>query len=174
MPHAIQPDGLSINLLPYQLQGLQWLLEHESPVLPENMDQSVQFWKRSSVRSGAYINTATMFSQNEPPHLASGGILADDMGLGKTVQMIGLMLSDSERHNESQQEESGTLIVAPLSVMSNWEQQIEAHIQPERALKVHRFHGAGKGKKAELNSFDVVITSYGKYSIATRRKIGLM
>lgn len=168
MPQAMQPEGLSISLLPYQLQGLKWLLEHESPVLPVNTDQSVQFWKRSSVHSGLFINTATMFSQNDPPHLASGGILADDMGLGKTVQMISLMLSDLEKHSESQLEESGTLIVAPLSVMSNWEQQIEAHIRPERALKVHRFHGAGKGKKAELNSFDVVITSYGEYSIATK------
>lgn len=161
MPKGAQPQGLSIELLPYQLQGLHWLLQHENPMLPANADEIVQFWKRSAVHVGWYINTATKFSQKEPPHLASGGILADDMGLGKTVQMISLILADSEEVGQKISAESGTLIVAPLSVMSNWEQQMQSHIKPENALKVHRYHGSGKGKKLELNNFDVVITSYG-------------
>jgi len=162
MPKGVQPQGLSIELLPYQLQGLYWLLQRENPMLPADADETVQFWKRSAVHAGWYINTATKFSQKEPPHLASGGILADDMGLGKTVQMISLILADLEKGCQTKSAESGTLIVAPLSVMSNWEQQMRSHIKPENALKVHRYHGAGKGKRLDLNSSDVVITSYGK------------
>lgn len=164
MPKATQPTSLSIELLPYQLQGLHWLVEHENPVLPvKNDDEPVQFWKRSSVHLGYYINTATRFSQKETPHLASGGILADDMGLGKTVQMISLILTDIERPKKLKTIERGTLIVAPLSVMSNWEQQIRCHVKAECALTVHRYHGSGKGKKLDLNNFDVVITSYGMF-----------
>ncbi|KAF8429565.1 helicase SWR1 [Tirmania nivea] len=173
MPKGVQPQGLSIELLPYQLQGLHWLLQHENPMLPANADESVQFWKRSAVHAGWYINTATKFSQKEPPHLASGGILADDMGLGKTVQMISLILADFEKVGQKISVERGTLIVAPLSVMSNWEQQMRSHIKPGNALKVHRYHGTGKGKKLDLNNFDVVITSYGnEFDAFTKNKSG--
>lgn len=92
-----------------------------------------------------------------------GGILADDMGLGKTLQMISLILADKEKRGAATSTESGTLVVAPVSVMSNWEQQIQTHIKPDCALKVHRLHGAKKGNQIDLNTFDVVVTSYGKY-----------
>ncbi|KAF8460516.1 SNF2 family N-terminal domain-containing protein [Kalaharituber pfeilii] len=158
MHMASQPSSLSISLLPYQRQGLQWLLEHESPKLPTQPGEVVQFWKVSPMRAGTYINVATNFVPKEPPALVSGGILADDMGLGKTVQMISLILSDIEKKGKSV-ECAGTLIVAPVSVMSNWEDQLQKHIKPENALSVRRYHGAGR--KGDLISQDVVITSYG-------------
>lgn len=34
MPMADQPEGLKSTLLPYQRQGLAWMLEKENPVLP--------------------------------------------------------------------------------------------------------------------------------------------
>lgn len=34
MPMADQPERLSSTLLPYQRQGLAWMLEKENPVLP--------------------------------------------------------------------------------------------------------------------------------------------
>jgi SWI/SNF-related matrix-associated actin-dependent regulator of chromatin subfamily A3 len=34
MPMADQPEGLKSSLLPYQRQGLAWMLEKENPVLP--------------------------------------------------------------------------------------------------------------------------------------------
>ena len=48
------------------------------------------------------------------------GVLADDMGLGKTVQALALMLKIKK--------EQGTvpsLVVAPTSVLPNWEREIE-------------------------------------------------
>lgn len=42
----------------------------------------------------------------------SGGILCDEMGLGKTIQMIGLL---------KESDEPSTLLVAPLSVLVQWE-----------------------------------------------------
>ena len=52
--------------------------------------------------------------------LGVGALLADDMGLGKTVQLLAL---------EALRREAGprppTLIVCPLSVLGNWQREIE-------------------------------------------------
>jgi hypothetical protein len=41
--------------LPYQLQGLAWLVGMEHPKLPEG-DEVRQFWTK---KAGIYLNTAT-------------------------------------------------------------------------------------------------------------------
>ena len=128
----------------------------ESPKLPaESSTDVVQLWKRSTVRPGHYMNIATNFSTAHAPSLASGGILADDMGLGKTLQVIGTILEGGT---------GSTLIVAPLSVMSNWSQQIERHVKSEHALKVMTYHGSGRKSMSpkQFSEYDVVITTYGK------------
>jgi SWI/SNF-related matrix-associated actin-dependent regulator of chromatin subfamily A3 len=81
LPMVEQPKELATNLLPYQRQGLQWLLDHESPNLPKG-DDVVQMWKKNGK---LYSNIVTNFSFTKAPDLASGGILADDMGLGKLL-----------------------------------------------------------------------------------------
>ncbi|RAL66145.1 hypothetical protein DID88_005817 [Monilinia fructigena] len=54
-----------------------------------------------------------------------------------------------------------TLLVAPLSVVSNWEDQIKAHVKPG-ALKYYIYHGANRIKDVKkLSEYDVVITTYG-------------
>jgi SWI/SNF-related matrix-associated actin-dependent regulator of chromatin subfamily A3 len=155
MPMAEQPLDLISTLLPYQLQGLAWLLEKEHPVLPAlGSTDVVQLWKRSAERSNAFTNIATQFSTATPPVLAKGGILADDMGLGKTLQIISLILEGSA---------GTTLIVAPVSVMSNWVQQIDRHVKKERNIKVLTYHGSNRKRMThrEFGEYDVVITSYG-------------
>lgn len=82
MPMADQPQELATILLPYQRQGLKWILDHESPELPKDKDDVVQLWKRAGK---VYTNIATNFSFSKAPELASGGLLADDMGLGKSI-----------------------------------------------------------------------------------------
>jgi SWI/SNF-related matrix-associated actin-dependent regulator of chromatin subfamily A3 len=158
MPMADQPSDLSSTLLPYQRQGLQWMLEKENPVLPAaGTKDVVQLWKRHPVRQNAFQNVATNFSTSTPPKLARGGILADDMGLGKTLQVISVILQGTP---------GTTLIMAPVSVMSNWVQQIERHVKKERGLKVLTYHGSNRKKMThnEFSQYDVVITSYGTLS----------
>ncbi|KMU90685.1 DNA repair protein RAD5 [Coccidioides immitis H538.4] len=92
MPMAECPASLSTELLPYQRQGLAWMLDKESPQLPGvGREDVVQLWKR---QAQAYKNIATGYVTNQAPPLASGGILADDMGLGKPIQTISLILAD--------------------------------------------------------------------------------
>jgi len=155
MPMADQPKGLSSTLLPYQRQGLAWMLEKENPVLPaQGSKDVVQLWKRDQTRANAFQNIATMFTTAEIPKLARGGILADDMGLGKTLQIISVILQGCP---------GTTLIMAPVSVMSNWVQQIERHVKKETPLKVLTYHGSNRKKMThrEFSEYDVVVSSYG-------------
>lgn len=154
MPLADQPAMVATVLLPYQRQGLQWMLDHESPKLPTgNSDDVVQLWKHSR---GIYTNIATSFSVSEPPILASGGIIADAMGLGKTLQTISLIVADPYKSREP------TLVICPLSVMSNWSGQAAYHIKTKHQLRVLTYHGQGnKGlTPQQFQDYDMVITTY--------------
>jgi len=42
-----------------------------------------------------------------------------------------------------------TLIVCPLSTVSNWEEQIRQHVHPNSNLKVYIYHGSGRSQRAE-------------------------
>ncbi|SMR50835.1 unnamed protein product [Zymoseptoria tritici ST99CH_1E4] len=156
MPLASQPKGIKTSMLPYQLQALRWLLEHETPALPgPGTDESVQLWTRSN---GGYTNLASNFTTIQAPPLASGGILADDMGLGKTLEMISLIVADAEKFGRGT-----TLVVAPLSVMSNWTTQIDAHVKQSSKMSCYTYHGTGRVDSMAAEDFanyDVVLTTY--------------
>ncbi|BAE61932.1 unnamed protein product [Aspergillus oryzae RIB40] len=161
MPMADRPAALSTELLPYQRQGLAWMIEKENPTLPAaGSEDVVQLWKRKDNR---FTNIATNFSTSIAPPLASGGILADDMGLGKTIQIISLILANSAPKTPGYSKT--TLIVAPVGVMSNWKNQIQDHTHSESAPQVHVYHGTGKKEAANLDQYDVVVTSYGALAL---------
>lgn len=164
MPMAPQPDDLKSTLLPYQLQGLAWMTAKENVKLPPvGSKEVVQLWQRKSAT--VYMNLASSFATSTPPHLISGGILADDMGLGKTVQIISLIVSEGL-------ENGPTLIVAPVSVLSNWEQQIKFHVKEDKQPDVLVYHQSqGKTMSAsELKRYHVVITTYGMLSSEAKTK----
>jgi SWI/SNF-related matrix-associated actin-dependent regulator of chromatin subfamily A3 len=165
MPMVNTPAGLSTQLLPYQRQGLAWMIKQEMPSLPEQGSEPiVQLWKRDSK---GFVNVATNYSMSKEPPLASGGILADDMGLGKTIQVISLIMTNAAPLNEGSSK--STLIIAPVGVMSNWRNQINDHAKPECAPSVLIYHGTCKKEMAKkLGNYDVVITSYN--ALATEHK----
>ncbi|KAL4729593.1 hypothetical protein ACLX1H_004013 [Fusarium chlamydosporum] len=152
MPMAEQPGDLKAQLLPYQLQGLAWMTSKEKPQLPaEGSQDSVQLWLQQSKKK--FFNIASGFITGAAPKLLSGGILADDMGLGKTLQIISLILTGGK---------GPTLIVAPVSVMSNWSQQIQRHVRGDKQPNILTYHGSEKATAKQLQGYDVVITSYGR------------
>ncbi|KAL1912235.1 hypothetical protein Sste5344_002068 [Sporothrix stenoceras] len=58
----------------------------------------------------------------------------------------------------------GTLLVCPLSTITNWEEQIKQHLEPD-SLKYHIYHGQNRIKDIDqLSEFDLVITTYGSVS----------
>lgn len=76
-----------------------------------------------------------------------GGCLADDMGLGKTIQTISLL--EAIQHEVQQ-----VLIVCPVSILWNWQQEI----QKFSTLDAELYYGESRS-----NSFNkkIIITSYG-------------
>lgn len=153
-------EGLKVKLLPHQIDGVNWMCDKE---------------------------TGQKKTKGVHP---KGGILADDMGLGKTVQSIALILSNprppKEKELERKDEEAdaeedtkkvenkrtlppevdkGTLIVAPLALIKQWESEIDAKVEDSHKLRVCVYHGAGRSKYADnLKDYDVVITTYGTLS----------
>lgn len=134
------------------LKGLAWMTAKENPQLPaEGSKEPVQLWLQQSKKK--FYNVASGFVTSTAPKLLSGGILADDMGLGKTLQIISLILTGGK---------GPTLIVAPVSVMSNWSQQIKRHVRGDKQPNILTYHGSEKATAKQLQTYDVVITSYGR------------
>jgi len=88
-----------------------------------------------------------------------GGILADDMGLGKTVQAIALLLREKEQLGGRLP--APTLLVAPTSVVANWEREVR-RFAPDLTVLVHQGAGRVRGDDVAeaIRGADLVLTSY--------------
>ncbi|WP_437626958.1 DEAD/DEAH box helicase [Sorangium sp. So ce1151] len=75
--------------------------------------------------------------------LGLGACLADDMGLGKTVQLLAFLVG---RRSAAPGDARPTLLVAPTSVVGNWEREA-ARFAP--ALPLVRHHGEERARSAE-------------------------
>lgn len=82
------------------------------------------------------------------------GILADDMGLGKTVQTLAHILVEKEAGRLT----LPALVVAPTSLMGNWQDEA-ARFAP--TLKVLLLHGPQRhGQLGAMAGYDLVLTTY--------------
>jgi superfamily II DNA or RNA helicase len=123
------PPMLNAKLRPYQLQGFSWMY---------------------------YLRENNL-----------GGCLADDMGLGKTLQVLALLTKCKQEVDEKKQQkevdekfqERTSLIVMPLSLIHNWENEIKK-FAPE--LKVFKYIGYNRLQKPEyFCKYDIILTTYG-------------
>jgi len=84
-----------------------------------------------------------------------GGILADDMGLGKTLQVLSFILS------EKPNVKCPALVVAPTSLIYNWQEEAKRFTPTLRVLVVE---GTPQERQALLTGldaqWDLVVTSY--------------
>lgn len=97
------------------------------------------------------------------PRGRQGGILGDDMGLGKTIQVSAFLdgIIGYELANTA-------LLVMPLSLLSNWEEELQRWA-PE--LKVYTFHSSSKKQRQSImeaiqRENGILLTTYGMVSSA--------
>jgi len=83
-----------------------------------------------------------------------GGILADDMGLGKTIQTLAHILVEKEAGRL----DCPALVVAPTSLMDNWQNEAARFAPGLRVLLLY-----GKDRAAQFDQIaaaDIVLTTY--------------
>ncbi|MCP9263233.1 Transcription termination factor 2 [Dirofilaria immitis] len=109
-------------------------------------------------------------------------LVPDDMGLGKTLSMISLIVNVKERRKQNAELTDGlnkrdtknsclipsraTLIVAPASLIFQWEAEFQKHVKND-FLSRYLFHGPKHKRDIDakcLARYDVVITTYGVVS----------
>jgi SNF2 family DNA or RNA helicase len=99
-------------------------------------------------------------------HFASslrlGVCLADDMGLGKSIQVLALLLLRKQRRRQG---EPPHLLVAPASLLANWQAEIERFAPSLASVVAHPSamptHELAELAGADLRGTDLVITTYG-------------
>ncbi|KAI0477322.1 hypothetical protein GGR56DRAFT_636793 [Xylariaceae sp. FL0804] len=126
-----QVEGLTVRLLPHQVEGVEWMKSREiGPV-------------------------------KQRAKVPKGGLLADDMGLGKTLQSIALLLTNPKPDDKHPGVEKTTLVVAPLALIRQWEAELKNRVSSSHRMKVLVHHGPQRTKRFEdLRRYDVVITTY--------------
>ena len=128
-----------MNLL-QQMRGLESLPEVS---VPTNLQATLRPYQHQGLNWLQFLR-----------HHQLAGILADDMGLGKTLQTLAHILTEKEAGRLTQP----ALIVAPVSLLGNWQREA-ARFCP--SLRTHIHHGLLRhGAAQDLSGFDIVFTPY--------------
>ena len=177
LPEQDSDPRITTELLSHQKQGLYFLESKErGRVFGDKDEDNNSLWRLRFGPSGqrSYYNVITGNEERRKPPEVLGGILADMMGLGKTLSILALVVgsfNDAKQWGSQPAPEMDgdkalsrnaktTLLVAPLSTLANWEDQIAAHVKPG-TLQYYVYHGANRTSDLNhLAKYDMVITTY--------------
>ena len=175
-----RPRGLGITLRSYQREAVRWMVLRESQgeEADSTLLQSHPLWLTCPFQGEdafgecLHVNPYSQSTRvGNPPsiHACRGGILADEMGMGKTVEFLALLLRDKEMRGERPSTGSTpTLIVVPMTVLSQWADEIRNHTLPG-ALSFCVYYGNEKQQGSTLLNLDVVLTSFGTLAAEVQR-----
>jgi len=170
-----KPDGEKVRVKKSQFSFIQSVIEGNNrveqfietagkgdfPIVepPENMLRTLRPYQQKGMSWFLFLHENNF-----------GGCLSDDMGLGKTIQVLAFLLKIKQKDQLLSSEgqlnlfEKGgvgktSLIIMPLSLVHNWENEIR-HTTPD--LKVLAHTGLGRRFDPKLfRQYDLVLTTYG-------------
>lgn len=186
VPMREPSSHIKTELYPHQKQALHFMWDKEQDhSAAEHDERKDSLWKPKYRDNGrkSYMHVITGEEAELKPKACRGGILADEMGLGKTLSILSLVADeDSLKAAEDFATKSpprlpqgsgmiqpiknskATLLVCPLSTMTNWKEQIREHFPSGASeLKWTRYHGSerfGVQFNDLANEYDIVITTY--------------
>ncbi|EFQ91184.1 hypothetical protein CFE70_003849 [Pyrenophora teres f. teres 0-1] len=172
---------ITTELYPHQKQALHFMVEHEQEITEDGVEDPL--WKPHFDDSGrkSYVHRITGHKVPHQPQRSLGGILADEMGLGKTLSILSLICDNASiaAAQEFCQKKPpprplptmlqatinsrATLLVCPLSTMTNWKEQIKEHFPIGKStLKWTRYHGSERFSMTpeKLADHDIILTTY--------------
>ncbi|MFC4861232.1 type I Zorya anti-phage system protein ZorD [Pseudomonas sp. MAHUQ-62] len=117
---------------------------HANADLPELLRPEIQL-REHQLKGVAWMQHLFRLA----PDRVAGCLLADDMGLGKTIQLLTFVTW----YLEQQPEDEPVLIVAPVSLLDNWERELQRFFYAD-ALPVLKLYGGAlsalKFRKEEI------------------------
>ena len=148
---ANPPPELLMPLLPYQREGLAWLLHQERESAMAGGILADEMGMGKTIQAIALLLAHRRNPADEK--LASAWAAAD------------------RRHGvEASKPRGGTLVVVPVVAMGQWQAEISRFTAPN-SLSVKVFHGAGRADDPRaLAEADVVLTSYKTLEAAYRKQ----
>lgn len=176
----LEPDErITTELLTHQKQGLHFMTQREHErVFSEHEEDNNSLWRQNVKANGqrVYYNVITGREERQKPPEVLGGILADMMGLGKTLSILSLIVGSLDKSQQWAERSPGepeedqqiapvrntksTLLIAPLSTLNNWEEQIGTHVK-KGTLNYYLYHGNNRSTNLEeLARYDMIITTY--------------
>ena len=136
----LQPDYTSLKRspFPHQREGIEWMLHMIEAARTEDPDELYRL---------------------------QGALLADDMGLGKTYMTLVAIAEAARAVEDSGKASKPTLVVAPLSLLENWEDEVAKTfarspfsdivlLQSGRDLPRFRVAGAGRESAQAMSALD--------------------
>ncbi|KAK3323152.1 SNF2 family N-terminal domain-containing protein [Cercophora scortea] len=166
-------NRLKTPLKLHQRKALAMMVEKESGNIVSPEFPSVWLALANDQGKIRYKNTVTGSWKQEPPILSLGGILADDMGLGKSLTALALVAgsipASSRPGDANKRPKLVTLILAPLSTLPNWNNEIKTHFHQD-SVGCLTYHGPKRGEQAEnFQDYEIVITNYETVTADNRK-----
>ncbi len=128
----------------------------KEPLLPLSLLPHVQL-KDHQLQGVAWLQHLFKAS----PEQTAGCLLADDMGLGKTLQLLTFIM----QFLESDEHADPVLIIAPVSLLDNWENELARFFAAECATVLKLYGAELKEQKFRKDQLPREVTGRGIYNL---------
>jgi hypothetical protein len=146
---ALREQGVTVSL-PAEDEAVLARLLRFTQIAPRPLPETVRATLRPYQQDG-YAWLAFLYEHR------FGACLADDMGLGKTLQAICLLAAVQEGRIRTSSRVNGPhLVVAPTSLLFNWEQEL-ARFAPDLNVRIY----SGNRRTLDAKDGEIVLTTYG-------------